>query len=96
MRKLTVHERKTLKGFAVQIINLTEKGKELDLSPKEEKLLRKLASRYAIDQYSFLNEWIEAFPNMTKEEAILTMHIAFNGVDEKIVEAWKERLGVKD
>lgn len=96
MRKLTVHERKTLKGFANQVINLTNNGKEMDLSPKEEKLLRKLASRYAIDQYSFVHEWIEAFPGMTKDEAIMTMHIAFQGVDEKIVEAWKERLGVED
>lgn len=96
MRKLTIHEKKTLNGIANQIINLATKGKAMDLSPKEEKLLRKLAFRFEIDPNSFIHEWIEAFPGMTNEEAIYTMYHTFNGVNTKIEDAWKDRLNVKD
>lgn len=92
MRKLTVHERKTLKGIAYQIINLATKGKEMDLSPKEQKLLRKLAFMFDMDNLSFVNEWIEAFPDMTKEEAIYTMYHTFQGVNKNIEGTWKEHM----
>jgi hypothetical protein len=88
MKKLTKKEKETLQSIANQIKGNVNYGLAFDLSPKEYKLLRKLAMWYEVDRYAFILDWKDCFEEMSDEDANYTLYYLFKGLNYKIEQKW--------